>query len=687
MTKRRNRPRKPAVCPPAPREEATILAELRSLCKQPGFAQAVALACIRDDIIFYKDEVTAETMNPMYSRSRLIRTEIATLLGYMVQGGDVAFGSWERQPATLLEEAETLLEELHRRLSSRWFIDLPASIESGTGLAPMTGDAMREPIYYSGEAAFSFQYLDFAIPKYQGDNEWLLANRGFRIEDAVAIVRAIDARVLDGIEALGELWRTGVTDRSFPVDPFRFSAEEIATRSGLDLKIVKSVLDAFALPEGPCNFAFNALGDFNEVNARPLIRNGGRYCSFRYYALLEAIYESPFYWMCLDKAYLPKATGNRGRFAETFAYERLVLTFGKDNVWRNVNLYRAKGDRIGEIDVLVVFGGRAIVVQCKSKRLTLEARRGNDLALGKDFHGAFQHNYNQAQLCAEHLANPNVSLVTGDGDAVTFQHPISHILPLCLVSDNYPALAMQVEQFLKRREVPNVLPALFTDIFTLDAMSEMLNRPLYFLNYLELRARFGAKLSVSHEMTLLSYHLKRNLWLNDEYDFVMFDDNIAADLEIAMLARRADMPGAKTPKGILTKMVGTPFEALIRHMEQGNDPALVDLGVLLLQLSGDAAGAISQGLERVVAMTRADGGQHDVSLAFPPAGLTIHCSLEPLQQAAQRLETHVTLRKYDTKANVWYGICLHPSDGLPRFGVKVEYPWVADPQIGRAVLG
>lgn len=391
--------------------------------------------------------------------------------------------------------------------------------------------------------------------------------------------------------------------------------------------------------------------------------------------------------MYLDKAYSPKATANCGRFAETFAYERLVLTFGKHNVWRNVNLYRAKGDRIGEIDVLVVFGDRAIVVQCKSKRLTLEARRGNDLALGKDFHGALQHAYDQAQLCAEHLADPTVRLVTEASDTVTFKHPISRILPLCLVSDNYPALAMQVEQFLNRREVPNVLPALFTDIFTLDAMSEMLNRPLFFLNYLELRARFGAKLGVSHETTLLSYHLKHNLWLNDRYDFVMLDDDFAADLEIAMLARRAGMPGAKTPKGILTKMVGTPFDTLIRHMEQGNEPALVGLGILLLQVSGDAAEAISQGMGRIVAMTRADGGQHDISLAFPPAGLTIHCSLEPLHQAAQRLKAHVNLRKYDTKADVWYGIWLHPADGLPRFGIKVEYPWVADPQIGRAVLG
>src|SRR3546814_6309846 len=106
---------------------------------------------------------------------------------------------------------------------------------------------------------------------------------------------------------------------------------------------------------------------------------------------------------------------------------------------------------------------------------------------------------------------------SSDLQVITYPGAISRTLPLCIVADNYPALAMQVDQFLKRREVPDVLPALFTDIFALDAMAEMLDRPLYFLNYLELRARFGDKLLFSHEMTLLSYHLKYNLWLEDQY--------------------------------------------------------------------------------------------------------------------------------------------------------------------------
>ena len=50
-----------------------------------------------------------------------------------------------------------------------------------------------------------------------------------------------------------------------------------------------------------------------------------------------------------------------------------------------VNILEKKGVIAGEIDVLVLFANRAIVLQAKSKKLTLESRKGNDLAIKKDF--------------------------------------------------------------------------------------------------------------------------------------------------------------------------------------------------------------------------------------------------------------------------------------------------------------
>ena len=90
---------------------------------------------------------------------------------------------------------------------------------------------------------------------------------------------------------------------------------------------------------------------------------------------------------------------HRGAFAEQFSALRLRAVFGQDNVHTNVNLFKGK-DVAGEADVLVVFGDRLIIIQAKAKKLTLEARKGNDGQLKSDFAAAIQQSYDQGWICA-----------------------------------------------------------------------------------------------------------------------------------------------------------------------------------------------------------------------------------------------------------------------------------------------
>ena len=91
---------------------------------------------------------------------------------------------------------------------------------------------------------------------------------------------------------------------------------------------------------------------------------------------------------------------NRGVFTEQFAFERLWQVFGAENVLANIDIYESKDNKLAEIDVLVIFGNRALVLQAKSKRLTLEARRGNDLQIKDDFKKSIQDSCDQAYRCA-----------------------------------------------------------------------------------------------------------------------------------------------------------------------------------------------------------------------------------------------------------------------------------------------
>lgn len=160
---------------------------------------------------------------------------------------------------------------------------------------------------------------------------------------------------------------------------------------------------------------------------------------------------------------------------------------------RNVDIYKGK-NRLGEANSLVLYGDRAIVVQAKSKRLTIEARKGNDLKLKDDFKKAIQNAYDQALLCAEALAGDGFRFVGPSGSVIAISSRPRIVFPICIVSDHYPALAFQARQFLKTTVTTSIQPPLVTDVFALDAVAEMLSTPLQLLNYLALRARFGDKL-------------------------------------------------------------------------------------------------------------------------------------------------------------------------------------------------
>ena len=145
---------------------------------------------------------------------------------------------------------------------------------------------------------------------------------------------------------------------------------------------------------------------------------GGGVVLFQHDAISEALYDAPFYWMWKDEAYRPTFARHRGEFTERFTARWLRRVFGAAHVHLNVQLERHRGKSPGEVDVLVVFGDRLIIVQAKSKRLTLDARRGNDGALKKDFASAIQTSYDQALVCAEAVLAGDIVLRDESGAAI-----------------------------------------------------------------------------------------------------------------------------------------------------------------------------------------------------------------------------------------------------------------------------
>lgn len=664
------------------RAEQEIFDELADLCASPGYAHAVAYLCFRDNMIRYSGEMKAEDMQHLFSKSRLIRTETSTLIGLMLKN---PINYTLPRPPVLekyIEATEALLEEIHHAMSASFWQDIDPTKIAEAGFNPFTsGAALREPIFYGGESAYSFQYRDFAPAEYANDDPWLITNKGFSIQDARDVVLAV-SRLQDqkAISVMRTMQGTPQETWTF-LPGYAFSVQEVAECGHIDQAIVDVVLSAFSVPPDAHNEQFNALHDFNVANASPLIRMpDGTFLLFHIYSLVEALYEAPFYWMGADKAYVSIAMQNRGVFTEQFAVERLRQIFGAENVLANIDIYESKDTKLAEIDVLVLFGNRALVLQAKSKRLTLEARRGNDLQIKDDFRKSIQDSSDQAYRCAKLIEEGKCSFKDAAGNAVTLPASLKRIYVICLISDHYPALSFQARQFLKFVATDTISPPFVMDVFALDAMTEMLSSSLHFLSYLDRRTGYTDKLMASHELTILSYHLKQNLWVDDKHDMVILDDDISADLDLAMLVRREGIPGKSTPEGILTRFRATALGRMVKAIEARPDPATIDLGFTLLTLGEDTVLDVSAGIERLAKQGIADGKNHDITvgLSCGGTGLTIHCNDDPIEVAGPALQRHCHARKYTEHAQTWFGVCVRPRDQALRFGINLDFPWEQD---------
>jgi len=621
--------------------------------------------------------VKPEDVLQQFSMERLVRTEISTLIG-MVCKKDID----ETLPSPSLmqdyiSKTDSLLQELHHSMMSPLKELFDHSRIGDDSFDPFSsGAVLRETIFYGGESAYHFQYRDLSKDKYRKDNDWLIENKGYSLEQAMSVVAAIQVLQNDKInDVLVGLIEKHPNQWSL-FEAYTFSLEEVAGKSGLDIEVVKKVVESFVSPVGQEDFT--SLDDFNPMNAYPIIKlQDDKYLLFQNYSLAEALYETPFFWFNSDPAYRSIAMRHRGEFTEEFSSTRLKHVFGERRVFQNVDILDGRGRRVGEIDVLVVFANRAIVLQAKSKKLTIAARKGNDLSLKDDFKKAVQDAYDQAFSCSNYLTNNSYKIVDEKGNEIAVSRGFKEIYPFCVVSDHYPALSFQAKQFLEQKPTDVIKPAFVMDVFFLDVATEMLKSPLHFLSYVNRRTMYGDKILSTHELTILSYHLKKNLWLDGEYTMMQLEDDICADLDLAMLVRRDGVPGNEAPDGILTKYEGTHFDRLVKDVELRDHPATVDFGFMLLTLSGDTIEVINDGISKLIELGEKDGKHHDLTLGISEdsSGLTIHCNDDSDAEAAKRLDRHCELRKYEQKANQWFGVCIGSKSQRLRFGINKDFKW------------
>lgn len=659
------------------RSETEIFDELKCLAAKQGFIHALGLISSRDHFVEIGKTVTKDDVLKSYAPGRTIRTEFETLQGLMLQGPqDHAFPG-EESVKEYIAKAIELLAEMHAAFNRPMIEKLSASMGSTTN--PFANaESLREPIFYGGETAYSFQYRDFAAARYDSDKEWFLENVGFEPTDAQKILFAIEAYQRTMISsATIRLKRAKRLSRDL-LEGFMLPVGKIGKIAKVSEDRVEAFLEKMSPSPDEKNEDFNEIGDFNIVAEKPLVKIDGNFYCLNQYSITQSIYDSPFYWMISDKDYARIASKHRGEFTEEAAAHFLARVFSDEHIHKNVNLFEKKSAIAAEVDILVTFGNVAIIVQCKSKKLTVPSRKGNDQKLKDDFAKAIQSAYDQGIECAKFILE-NRGKAKDSEDRNVDIGEIDTVFILCVESEHYPALTVQADYLLKIDETSGVEHPMVFDIFLLDILTEFLRSPLYFLDYLKKRSVSYGRVSSISELVILAYHLRKNLFLTSEYDFIILDENIACELDAALAVRRQGLRGSDTPSGLLTKIPANLSE-ILKVIEDSPEPNLVSFGRLILGLNEDTQRALSSAIRSVSERAKRDGRLHDATFFIDKevGGITLHSSSASKSEARERLYSHSQIRKYSTKSNAWYGLFLSPETGMPEVGYFTDEDWKYD---------
>ncbi len=176
-----------------PRKEAQIIEDLAALTVSPGFAHAVAYLYHRDNTIHIKGELKPPDMDRLFSRERLIRTELTTLIGLMAKKPLDLSPQCPEVVREYVRRTDALMRELHDAMAHPMMVS--ATLEAPKTGAPLPvpwcGAGMREPIFYGGESAYAFQYRDLVLEKYGADDPWMLRTKGFTSGQARIVARTL----------------------------------------------------------------------------------------------------------------------------------------------------------------------------------------------------------------------------------------------------------------------------------------------------------------------------------------------------------------------------------------------------------------------------------------------------------------------------------------------------------------
>lgn len=699
--------------------EQQIFEELSTLCGEKGFIHTLVEIYFKDNYFQANQKgnfTTSKISEFQADRKKLNRNELNTLLALVVKHNP-NFCHDEVPKQEILDEygirVYKLLEDFHEIFRKKSIINMMENFsnlkENGDlQLKQQESDwflnenNIREAIFYSGDGVYDFQYQDLGYWKYINDNEWFIENKGFSVESAHFFIEAIfrinHKKIHNAINS-----KQTVSIQSFTytkkdfIDLFEIYKKENYLPIDFLIDEIISFISAFSFKLDNLEDLdkFQSFDDFNPLVAFPFIKlSEDKFLLLDLYTLSQAFYETPFFWLSSDSKYHNLASKNRGEFTENMVYSIFCDVFGKENVWLNVDLYLksdlnySKKDRTGEIDILVNIHGYSLVFQAKSKKLTINARKGNIQQIDSDFSKAIQHAYDQAFECSKILLDDDyIARINGE----IIKLPTTYFcIPICVLSENFPALTMQIRWLLKENKHEKIASALVFDVFLLDLMYKTLNTPLEFIHFISALSNVREIFLANTQIDLLAVHLSRNLLCSEDADMFYLDNGLAADLDLFLLEKRRNVITNKSNDEVSSlscwyKFKDTYWWKLFEYCSQLDTKEKFKFGLELLQLSGQFIEQYNS-----IVLDRINKLKLNTNRIFSDFtmflsnnyGITVYVYNSPFitEEVKEQIYEHANLRKYHAKSNLWFALIIS-TKGVVKYIDILDFEWAFDDEM------
>ena len=568
-----------------------------------------------------------------------------------------------------------------------------------------------ESIHVRGEA-FQSQLESLATELYSPHEEWCLANLGFTVQDAFAIANAIAGRLGDKMHSLREA-HEGIL-ASVQADPavamtldlppsIRDALANGLPDSGLE-EFAKSIGMAWFFSKSPEIVGFTleelqerivaeiapervvAFLDFASVRAEdihgepdllalsptaktPLIRHGDRFYMFVPGLLFEAIYYAFHTRLFADETYQPTYDRIRADWLERSA----VASFRKmlPNARAGWGLaYGPKQHRL-DVDGLIRYDDKLILIECKWKSPTLLALSGDVVAALKDVDRAILQPLTQAKRAREWIQQhesaefiekssgrrivvrradvTEVFLVTlvGSGAWALIAANLDRLAPLGLFADGEYPWALSLND--------------------LRVVAECLELPSELFDFLRRRyeAQRTPKFWFHDEWDLLGVYLAGALDVNDP-QFAKLDmvvrDGFDSDIQNYYYSLSNPPVTVQKPRRPLPDNI----RELLLAVERAHAPEKTDAICVVLSWPNDGLEELGKSLEKARKKTVWDGRAHAVAVAHPwrPSGVSLACGYKNRLAIQDVLSKACESQIEKTGATEWVG-----------FGIDLAAPW------------